>query len=112
MNGAPVDVTILPAEPGSGYAVTVFRDPFDDYEPIGEYVDLGAVIAWRFETYFDGARVFTVRQPIGVEDDPSGDDWSTEVHPDIEAHRVVLAALDEAVEVYKRRHTTTEENES
>lgn len=110
MNVAPINVTILPAGPGSGYALAVLRDPFDDDEAIAAVVDLGPIVAWRFETYHDGARVLTIRQPVGTEQDPPGDDWTNEVHADLATHHKMLAAIEEAVEIYEHRHHHTKEN--
>lgn len=109
---APLNVTILPAEPGSGFVYAVERDPFDD-DACSAVLDLGPIVAWRFETYADGLRCSTTRHPVGIEPEPPGDDWTVETSPDAATHREALAAIDEAVEQYDRRHTTTtEENPS
>jgi hypothetical protein len=105
----PIDVTLVPIEPGSGYVLAVEHDPFDD-DAVSAVVDLGPLIAWRFDTYFDGARVITARQPVGIDPEPSGDDWTTEVHTDLDSHRSALAAHEQAAQQHDRHTTTTEEN--
>ncbi|GAA1476398.1 hypothetical protein GCM10009623_08440 [Nocardioides aestuarii] len=90
MNTEPIDVTIIAARPDEELFVHVVA--LDDFERgLCDYLDLGRLVAWRYETFYAPGRTFTDRHPIGEHGDPSGDWEPAEALPE-DLHRQQLAA--------------------
>ena len=107
----PEDVTIIPARPDEELFVHVVA--LDDFDrEVCNYLDLGRLVAWRYETYRDNGRVFTDRHPIGELGDPRGEWQPAEAMP-ADLHRQQIEACARQVADYDARDTTTttEEND-